>query len=321
MSNEVVTRLRATGEEALAQGARHLGDVVTYDVERIRIPRAELRAAFDAEGFGQHVVETLTPAAALGRAAARPVPRQILCEAFARPNKDAPIAIGVYLKSEGQIAEGGDKIVCGARVRAVGDTVVAMSPEGGFSEPTCYEIAERIARDARELLTTAETTDVTAAVISVLTHSLSAVPMRKRGGVYFLRPREGERWLKLAARLLPFGFVDLSYPMTRDARSNAAAHHVVKASFEADLAALQKELSAMNDTTRDSTVERRVADCDAMVAKADLYAEILGDWLDKLRGQTDALKQQFRARLDDDADVFDFPKASDAPATLVAAAG
>jgi hypothetical protein len=311
MSNEVVTRLRATGERAMLDGARHLGDVVTYDAERIRIPRADLRAAFESEGFGEYVPSEIEARSALSRAAGKPVPRDIILEAFVRPNKDTPHAIGVYKKEPGS-DESGDKFVCGARVRvAAGDTVIALSPEGGFSEPSCFEVAERIARDARELLTFAETTDVTSAAIAVLTGPLSAIPMRKRGGVYFLRPAAGEAWQRLAAKLLPFGFVDLSYPMADDQRSTKATGHMVKASLESDLAALRKELAGLNDKTRESTVERRVADCDALVAKSELYADILGGWLDQLRADSAALKSSFAKSLDKDADVFDFPKADE----------
>lgn len=308
MSNEVVTRLRATGERAMSDGARHLGDVVTYDAERIRIPRADLRAVFAAEGFEDHVVSEVSPQTALSRAAGKPVPRDIIIETFVRPNKDTPHAIGIYLKTPGQ-DESGDTFVCGARVRVAADTVLALSPENGQSEPKCFEIAERIAKDARELITYAETTDVTSAAVSVLTNALSGVAMRKRGGVYFLRPSSGVTWQRLADKLLPFGFVDLSYPIADDQRTTKATGHMVKASLESDLAVLRKELGDLNDKTRESTIERRVADCDALVAKSELYADILGGWLEQLRGDTAALQEKFKKRLDADADAFDFPKA------------
>jgi len=314
MGNEVVTRLRATGERALSEGARHLGDVVTYDAERIRIPRADLRAAFDSEGFGEHVPTAIEARSALSRAAGKPVPKDIIIKAFARPHKDTPHAIGIYRQSPNASAdEAGDNFVCGARIRVVADTVLALSPENGHAETGCFEIAERIALDARELLTYAETTDVTSAAISVLTGPLAGVNMRKRGGVYFLRPGSAAIWERLAAKLLPFGFVDLSYPMSDDHRSTKATGHMVKASLESDLAALRKELAGFNEKTRDTTVEHRVADCDALVVKSELYADILGGWLDQLKAETSALQDKFRKRLDKDADAFDFPKASDEP--------
>ena len=305
----VTNEMKRVQGAAIAHGAEHIGDVLMYDAESLKVARTALKAAFTAEGLGELVAETMTPVAALGRAQSRPMPRTMRVATFARPNNDTAHAIGIYVKME-RPGEGGDLWPCGARVRVEAGRIVALAPEGHDAIPEAMEIARAIADDASELLTFAETTDVTAAAIAAITGPYMGVAMRKRGGAYFVRPAEGQRWQRLAARLAPYGFVDLSYPMAGDNRSAAAASHVAKGALETDLAALRAEVEAFDDKTRTSTMEKRIDAADTLLAKADLYADLLGDWVARLRRDTDKVKVAVQRKLDKDADDFTFGRAA-----------
>lgn len=307
-----LSSLKGAQQRAIDGGASWLGDLVSYDAERIQIPRADLRAIFDVFGFAEHVIDAMDPKTALSRAARKPLPAQIIIEVFAKPNKDTPHALGVYLKRP-RDGESGDEIVCGARVRVERDTVRAMPPEHGPAIGECLEIAQRIAGDANHLIHFAETTDVSAAVISVITGPMMGIAMRKRGGFYFIRPSESATWLALCDKLAQYNFFGLSCPMAGDDRSRHMAQHNVRGAFESDLAELRKQLSEVDEKTRDSTIDRRLHECTALVSKAELYEEILGGWLDTLRTDAAKLKTRFQARLAGDEDVFDLPKAEDEP--------
>lgn len=293
-----IGRVRASQESAIASGASHLGDIVSYDATALRVKRTELREIFEAHGHSDLIPNEIEPSNALSRAAGKPLPKGLITKAFGKPRKDTSYAVGIYLQVA-KDGEAGDSITCGARVRVEHGSAVPLAPEGCDPIPECFEVAERIARDANELIHFAETTDVTAAVVSVITGPYRGIAMRRRGGVYFVRPEFSAAWQALAMGLARYGFKDLSYPMAGDGRSQKAAAHMVKHSLEQELADLRKQLSEMDDGprgTRDSTVEKRVAECEELVSKAELYESILGDWLGEVRLGIDRVKGAFQRR-------------------------
>jgi hypothetical protein len=293
-----VSKVRSSQEHAIASGATHIGDIVSYDATALRIQRTELGELFETHGHTDLIPATIEPSVALSRAAGKPLPKGLMTKAFGKPKKDTSYAVGVYVLVP-KDGEAGDAFQCGARVRIENGSAVALPPEGEAPVSECLEVAERIAKDANELIHYAETTDVTAAVVSVITGPYRGIAMRRRGGVYFVRPEFSAPWQALALGLAKYGFKDLSYPMAGDGRSQKAAAHMVRHSLEQELADLRKQLSELDSGTRgtrDSTVEKRVADCEALVSKAELYESILGDWLGEVRSGIDRVKGAFERR-------------------------
>lgn len=313
---------RSEAHAAAAQGATRIGDVVMYDVSQIRIERYALRAVFDRHGFGACVPEQISLAAALARAVQRPVPRDMLVRPFSKTAKSES-AVGIYLRKPGQYTEGGDDFHCGARVRPVDDRTTptgkrfaALAPEGGDIDMLCAEVAEQIRDTANRLLGYAETTDVTTAAIAAITGPLNGVSMRDRGGVYFVTARDGDRWQRLAADLSSASngsFVDLSFPMMSGDRAAKATTHVVTGALESAIADVTKSLQTFDpDKTRDSTVEKRIADAEALIAKAELFGGILGDKLDAIKADAAAVRAKMRGWLLGDRPAVDTTGAAEA---------
>src|SRR5277367_4186629 len=98
MNNIAIGRLRTSQENAAAAGAAVIGFVVNYDAESIKIPRADLKAIFEDQGFTGFVVETIDIETAISRARSRPLPKGMRVDIFQKPNADTPIAYGVYRK-------------------------------------------------------------------------------------------------------------------------------------------------------------------------------------------------------------------------------
>lgn len=318
--NSAIGRLRTSQENAAAAGALVIGFVVNYDAEAIKIPRADLKHIFEEQGFHGFVHETLDIETAIGRAKGRPLPKGMRVDMFQKHNDDTSVAFGVYKKQHGQ-GESGDAFLCGARIRVEQGIAVAHAPEGMMAEPQCLEVATRIAKDANELVTFAETVDVTTAAKDVVMTELHGLAMKSRGGLYFVRPMAGEQWQKLAEKLSPFGFVDLGFPMTEGVAAQRAAHHAVKTGLEQKLAELRDKVAHFDDKTRASNVQSRIADADALVSEVTLYAEILGDWTAKLTASVATVKAcalraadgdfTFHGDLDEDED--EAPAATPAP--------
>jgi hypothetical protein len=236
---------------------------------------------------------------------------------FQNANADTPVAFGVYKKLASH-GESGDAFLCGARVRVdpVTGDAVALPPEGGsHGDSQCLDVATRIAREANELVTYAETVDVTTAAKNVVMVNLHGLAMKARGGLYFVRPAAGEDWQKLAAKLAPFGFVDLGFPMTEGVAAQRAAHHAVKTGLEAKLAELRDKVAKFDEKTRASNMQSRVADAEALVSEIHLYAEILGDWAEKLVAGVGVVKAAaLRAADGDFSFSFDGEEEEEAPA-------
>ena len=321
MSNQAVATIRDAQETAASNGARPLGFVVNYDAESISILRTDLKAIFEEEGFHGYVPEEMDPVAALARAKGRKLPKGIQVDQFDSPNADTPVSYGIYRKVASH-GESGDTRECGARVRldkATGQ-IVALPPDGMPSNAVCLEVAEAIAAAANRLINFAETVDVTTSAKNVVLGALRGMAMRQRGGMYFLRPAEGERWQKFAAKLEKHGFVDLGFPIAIGAAQQKAALHAVKTGLEAKLADLRVRISKFDEKTRSSNVNGKLEDCESISGEAELYAEILGGWKDALLASVKECKAKCLAKLaGDDADFSFTPQAPPAPPAAPAA--
>lgn len=285
-----------------ASAAEYIGAEILWNAESIRIERSRLRDIFDAEGLGACVTESMSATAALSRAATRTVPKDVVVRKFLGRSD----AFGVYIRRPG-VGEAGDDFVCGARIRledegpARGKRLWAFPPEGAEDIPICYTIAEEIRDAGNALLTFAETADVTRAAIAAITGPLHGVSMRERGGVYFVPLSGFARWERLALGLAPCGFENLGFEIPKGKRQEAAASYFAAKGLESDLADLFVALRDFDpEKTRESTVNKRCADADALMAKAELYADLLGAKLAGLRNGANDAKARMRRWLTGD---------------------
>lgn len=296
----------ARSQQHLAQaGGRHIGDLISWNAERIDVSRATVRAIFAGEGFTQVIAE-LAPASALTRAVGEVArPKGLMVRAFARPKGDTAAAFGVYVQ-EGRDGEVGDGYTCGARARVDRQTsrIVSLPPEGTLGVEAAMIHAEAIAARGQHLVGHCETSDVSAAMVSAV-KTLSGVPLRRWGGFYLLPPTSCQRWLGLKPGLEAIG-VEVIRIELHDAPDNiAAAGAAAKGALEADLSELITDLDkASKDGMRQDTLHRRVASCDELVAKAELYRGVLAGLTDQISARVLQLQVHFRKHLQNDGPSF-----------------
>ncbi len=294
-----VAALGVIAAETVAHGGTAVGRVVMYDAESLSLPRLKLSELFVGLGFVGYVDVEATMLAALRRACARRFAADIRVEAFIRPNTETAHSVGVYRLTPGA-GESGDALVCGARVQidTVNQRFIALAPEGGALDTTCEKVAADIVSVATQLLTTAETVDVTTPAKNVVIHALGGVRLTARGGGYFIPAASESRWLALCAALAPYGFLDRSFQVAASAESLAKAQVIAVGGLERDIADVLVALEKVGEKTRESTIDRKVAELDLVLAKADLFAGIIGDNLAKIQDRVRAAKAAFRAAFD-----------------------
>jgi len=304
--SKAVKQIASAQEQLAAQGARHIGDLVTWNFADVDVDRGTVRAIFDAEGFSG-MVPNLDPESALSRAAGEVrEPASLFVARFAKPNKDSPVAFGVYVR-KAVAGESGDDHACGARVRVDPNSglVVALPPENGVGDGDALEHAAAIASKANHLLTYARAKDLGSAQVTVL-KALGGIPFRDKGGVYLLPPAACERWARIATGLEKCGVSPVRVEM-HDAPSNvAAASGAAKSALEGELMELRADLEkASAEGMRDSSMKSRVASCDALMARAELFRNVLRNSADGIEQKILAVKSRFRRALAGDLDAFD----------------
>jgi hypothetical protein len=135
--------------------------------------------------------------------------------------------------------------------------------------------ARLVADRANHIVTHAQTVDVSALLIKIVTE-LSGIPLRNRGGFYLLPPSSCDRWQRVAKLFEPHGIEPVIIEM-HDAPSNiAAAQGAVKGSLEAEIATLTADL-AKAEEMRSGSLAHRVQVCESLTAKAELYRSVLRD--------------------------------------------
>jgi hypothetical protein len=291
-----------------AAGGRHIGDLVSWNCERIDVSRAAVRELFASEGFG-HLIPDMDPATALSRAMAEVKrPPGILVRPFARPKGDTSAAMGVYVQ-KGRDGETGDEYVCGARCRVDRQTsqLVSLPPEGVPGIDVALAHAEEMATHANHLVTHCETRDISAAMVATV-KALSGVPLRDRGGFYLLPPSTCATWLRLKPGLEQLGVEPIRIEM-HDAPDNiAAAKAAAKGALEADIADLITDLDkAASEGMRQHALNRRIEICKELTAKAELYRGVLAGVTDQIMTRVRDLQQQFQRQLDGDGAAFRVP--------------
>jgi hypothetical protein len=287
-----------------AAGGRHIGDLISWNTERINVRRADARQLFESEGL-RHLIPDIEPATALSRAAAEVKrPAGILVRPFAKPKNDTSAAMGIY-QVRSRDGEVGDEYVCGARCRVdrLSSRIVALPPDGVPAIDVALGHAEAMAAHGNRLITHCETKDLSAALVGTA-KALSGVPLRDRGGFYLLPPSRCVVWARLKSGLEAFGVKPIRIEM-HDAPDNmSVAKAAAESALEADIAELMADLDkASSDGMRQSALTRRVETCKELKAKAELYRGVLLGLTDKITAKVQHLEQKFQAQIEGGKDV------------------
>jgi hypothetical protein len=305
---------RAKAASAVADDG-YLGDLIAWDFEGtgFSVPRADVQALFDACGFENclpWVDETV--AHALSRAPRTNVRkgRGIVVESLDRHKSDTGYAVAVYRKEtvEGEV---GDEFVAGARVRVDPSTgrAVALPLEGQTTaDPRCMSVAQDIADKANEIAFNVVNDELSKALTTAGARAMWARFRRNAGGVYFMPAANAERFRNLLDGLEAMGgFYGTVQPIAvdGDGRSLRNASRAAVGSLEDDLTKLTAELKKAQDgTARESTMEKRIVELDALLARADLYGELLAEKADELKASAAAIKAGFERALSGEDEVF-----------------
>lgn len=283
--------------------AWNMGDQATD----LAIPRKEFEELFltvsKSKNFFKKITaeDSLTVASRLGWSLQLKIdPRTVTVKQLSKPDKDTPLAFGVYYRVslEGER----DKWELGARVRVQDGHVVVCPPmdETEFPNESAKRWGESMANYANECFSTAFNYHISHALLD-LGEELGWVNRRVSGGVYFLPGDSGEKFTHVLDGLadltegLDVQFEGSAIPQYADPRTLSTWKRRTEQTFEGDLEQLNARLADMvsSDKTRESTFDTKVFECAELLLKADRYASILQERLGPLKEKIDAVKAKF----------------------------
>jgi hypothetical protein len=305
--NQAVTEISQAQQRVAAYGGKHLGNLVSWNAEKLDKPRTEALSIFTRAGFAPQLIGELASASALTRAVSEVArPKGVVVQPFARPKGDTAAAFGVYMV-EGRDDESGDPHTLGARVRVDRATgqLVALPPEGATTGiKTAMDLAEVIATRAEHLRSHCETSDISSAMVGAI-KTLSGVPLRKWGGFYLLPPTSCRPWATLTPGLEALGVEVITLELFDAPGATATVSAATKGALEADLAGLLADLEkAAKDGMRQDAITRRVTTCQELVAKAELYRGVLAGLTDQITARSLHLQTEFKKHIKEDAPKF-----------------
>lgn len=288
------------------------------DAEAVKVPRGEAADAFFAEGFtadanGEPLIPELTKDEALKRAVrmtARGGGRnKVVVAELLRPNKDTPLAFGVYLpRDPGTASEAGDDIRMGARVRFVGERAECLPPEGKAAfEPEferCRLVGNEMARMTNDLFEYTSNRDISAALLAI-GHGMWWISRRRnKGGVYYLQNGvNAERFVRLLKRVqrltegmarrnqfVPQITEDFSRALTLETWETAA-----RDTFDQHVEQLLKALDEMKSkgVMRERTIAQHAEACAELMRRAEQYKEFLKGNVQKLGERLEGIRAEF----------------------------
>jgi len=307
--NEAIQTIKQAQQNVAVAGGKHIGNLISWNAEKIDVARVGARGVFTGAGFGAQLIGELAASSALTRAVGEVSrPKGLIVQAFARPKGDTAAAFGIYVVN-GRDDESGDEHTCGARVRVDRATgqIVALPPEGSTGIKVALDLAEQITARAEHLRTHCETGDITNAMVSAI-KALSGVPLRKWGGFYLLPPTSCRRWLALKPGLESLGVEVITMELYDAPGAMATASAAASGALEADIAELLTDLDKVSKTgMRQDAINRRVTTCDELVAKAELYRGVLSGLTDRISARVLQLQQEFKKHIKDDSPSFTVP--------------
>jgi hypothetical protein len=295
---------RKAGEAFLGvEVAWNMGDQATD----LAIPRGQFEELFMSvtrrKDFFKAITaeDSLTVAARLGWSLQLKIdPRTVTVKQLSKPDKDTPLAFGVYYRVslEGER----DKWELGARVRVNDGQVVVCPPadETEYPNESARRWADAMAVYANDCFNTAFNYHISHALLD-LGDELGWVSRRVSGGVYFLPGDSGEKFTLVLDGLAaltnekPVQFEGSSIPQYADPRTLSTWKRRTEQTFESEFDQLSSKLEDMvsRDNVRESSFDTKVFECSELLTKADHYANILQEKLGPLKSKIDALKVKF----------------------------
>lgn len=297
-----------------------LGDLVFWDFYNVRVSRLALRDVFAQHGFvtkptgAPYVMsDERSVGDAIMRARGTDGQRGVKVVPFKQPEKDTPASLGFYWH-EGKAHEVGDEFPCGARVRAENGKAVACEPANGpdprLNEEQvqkCRAAAEFVAKRANELMNAVDSNELSTAMCAAGSASGWVTYRRNLGGLWFIyedgsNRRANFRSLVNAVEKLCGGsFVPTvnALIVDEDGINMSTAHRAMGWALEDELQDLVKKLeAARKPTTRTSTIEERIGECQALIIRANIFRSMLEDKADTVADKVRKLKDEFGALLD-----------------------
>jgi hypothetical protein len=265
----------------------YLGDLVTWRFGAFKASRTKVHALFGRLGFESCLAWDLSsPGRALQTAKANGIKygERIVARTLERPNRDTPVAIGVY-ERQGKAGEGGDDLVCGARVRIASATnrAIALAPEGKPGLAECLKVAEDIAKRANELIDNVENAELSHALVAAGAESYWA-PFRSAGGVYWVPASKADAIRELFDEVEKLGeFYATIQPLFGD-DSGRTGRNVSTAAAEAVNAELAEILegleSAKTGRLLKKGIQTRVEHCQELMIRLESYRVALAEKAD-----------------------------------------
>lgn len=320
--NNVAAHLQTTAAKTLELGAAHLGDLVGWNAQGVHIRRSDLREVLARYGFGQ-LVRELDPGVALTTGAARGRCKDFVVRPFQRPNKDTPVALGVYREVVVE-GESGSTIICGARIRvSAAGTIVALPPEGQQdADEACFAHAVQLAANGNDLLEHVQTSDLGSILVALLTGKggLAAVSIKDAGGVYFVPVRHSGTWRALSRDIAElsgaslrdvagsvaiwaggsFRPITIEVPDTPEsARAVATSTHDTLADQLSSLRDDLAKFAEVGGVTKRSTLTSRLGECESIMDRARLYRGVLHGFVEQLDAQVAVVRASFEQALTD----------------------
>jgi len=264
MSLSVLTQhLQAAGE--------HVGDLLWWTLDDARITRSTLLAIWAEAGLApNHLPEPPTPQKAL-RAAVREASVGH-ADHLIRLGKEDDQELVFAVVQETRDGSGNVAHQQEARI-----TLRHASPSSLISDAPQHDIVRAVTSAYDQLVNTHLTDDIRRTLVRTLS-SCAAVTLREHGGVYWVPAPYADtlRRLQIAVSKLGRSRLDI-VPIYATPESQQALGHAARSAMEADLAALDKEITGFlqEPPERQSTLVRRLEAFNDLRQRAQLYHTIL----------------------------------------------
>lgn len=306
-----------------------LGVTVAWDFHKLTLMRSDVADMFERHGFTDCVDYKYEEDA---RARLKFAPdsgevsrgSRIVISEMERKNEDTPAALAIYLKKS-KSGERGDAFKGGARVRIdpQTDLAVVLPMEGETDmEPTCEATARQVAERCNIVRTHVTNKELSVALCNAGPKTFWA-PYRYAGGTWFIREgaacdrfcgllEELEKRAGTAVVQTFYGaqerrcFEPSITELRKDSkgRNEANVKRYAAAAVESQMADIIRQLERWEKKAngRVTTMEKRLADCDEVIERAEFYAPLLREVADKMVAKVKAVKSRLGKCIDEEKD-------------------
>jgi hypothetical protein len=279
--------------------------------EAVTIPRNVAERIIERNGFTPAVhLPRMDASRALKQAAKlAPKSKTLVVKELARPNSDSPRVYGVYTRTA-RDGEKGDGWTMGARVRAVGDCVNWLPPEGTheYGSKEAKRVAQEMNRRANLLVDNVFNQDLSNAFTSIGSELGWINRRRNSGGVYYMNnSRSAATLVRLlldfkaetasqhpSRHFVPEIIEVYPQPLAKATITAAATYH-----FDARIRTLVEQLkkAATEGTMRDKTLTARADEAQRLIDQAAEYQELLAGGAKEIAEKLDIVRTYYTTGL------------------------